>query len=374
MNPSGPQEDRSKVPPPPPSYDQQVGVRTMASDMQSIQQSGGESPQSQILSANEVFRAPQQQQNPSPYSGTPVGEQYTPPVMPVPPMQDQFSQNQPSDQGVIIEPPTSHSPLKTIATVIGIIIVAAGVGYGVYYLVSSLNTTPSVPSVPALSSSLIPSEEPTPEPLESIPLTHNSLIVSPSKSEQLTLTAVALQDFKTALVAASAREKMLVGSVKDLSFVNEAGMPVSTDQLLASFFPTSAAQLSVLFEQDFTAWFYGDKTGGNKFGIIMGVRPEISSEQLTASLAFLENTPAELANMFIATVGAPEQVGGFKEGPIDAITVRYLAYSAANQNVFEYVPVRIAGKIYVVITTSYFQMSHILKLLAAEPLTVPPGM
>jgi len=345
----------------------------MSSDINSIQQSGGESPQSQVFSAGEVFRAPQQ------------ASQFTPPSTPTQPSAPSINQFIPPpmegaspeiNQGVVLEPHITRSPLKAILIIVGIVIVAALIGYGVYYLVNSLQSTPNIPSAPALSA--LPSPTPAVSPSMGVggggSFTHASLIVSPASSEQISLTAITLKDFKTALSALSARGKLLVGTVKDISFSNEVGeieSPVSAEQFISSFFPSAAPQLSFLFEQDFTAWLYGDRVGGNKFGVILQARPEVSAEQLSAALALLEANTEELGNMFVSSVGTAEQVGGFKEGPIDGITVRYLAFSTKNQQVFEYVPVRISGKNYVVIATSYYQMSHMLKLLGAQPISIP---
>jgi len=365
---SGQQDDRSKVPPPPPSYDQQVGVRSMASDMQSIQQSGGESPQSQILSAQDVFKSPQQDQSQFIPPATPMSAVPPPPMPDIPGMMPQA----PDQQQVVMEPPVSHgSPLKTILTIFGIVIVAAGVGYGVYYLVNSLNSGPAVPAVPAFSPNPALSEEPTPAASTPSPLSHSSLIPNPAKSESIPLTMIALGDFKTALSAVSARESMLVGTVKDLSFVTEAGVPVSSEQFLTAFFPSAAANISFLFEQDFTAWLYGDRVGGNKFGVVFGVKQGISAEQLTASLSLLEGNTSDISNMFVSSVSAAG-TSGFEGAPIDGIPVRYLVLSSKNQQVFEYASVQIGGKMHVIITTSYYQMQHILNLLNAQPVATTP--
>lgn len=366
-SPFNPQEDRSKVPPPPPSYDQQVGVRTMSSDLESIKQSGGESPQSQVFSANEVFRS------------SPQDTQFIPPSSPTPSAPPFSSEQFISPSSATVQPHTDEQVLyqepakksfsfKTLLIIVGIIIVAAAVGYGVYYLVSSLRSTPNIPPTPPLSASPSPALfSPSPS-VEAGNATHTSLLVSPASAENISLTAVSLTDFKTALSALSAREKLLVGTVKDISFSNETGKLITAEEFINAFFPSSAPQLAFLFDANFTAWLYGDRVGGNKFGIILRAKPEVSSEQLSAALALLESNQKELANLFVSSVGSPEQSGGFKQGPIDSITVRYLAFSTKNQNVFEYVPVRIQGKNYAVLATSYFQMSHILKLLGAEAL------
>lgn len=350
------QEDKSKVPPPPPSYDQQVGIRTMSSDSESIRQSGGESPQSEILSANEIFHAPESQQP------------FTPPAASVPvPPQESFEQA-PRQENLTMGPPVKKSPVKTVLFILGIIIVAGAVGYGAYYLVVSLNTVPELPVVPIVQQTVEPSELPSPEisPIV-VPAMHVSIIPSPASSQQVGISGVELVDFKEG-IATTTREKLLVGTVKDISFVTQQGSVVTSAQFLQAFFPSAAPSLSVVFEDDFSAWLYGDKTGGNKFGVILEAKPDVSGEQIRAALSLLETNETELGNMFVSSVGIPEQTGGFKEGPIDDIVVRYLAFSAKNQQVFEYVPVKISGKTYAVIATSYYQMSHILKLLGATPL------
>ncbi len=367
---NAPQAPGPSVPPPPPSQDQ-VGVRTMESDAESIRQSGGEQPQSQIMNAGESFVQPAASNQPFSFQ---------------PPFQSPDAvSSEPTPQATGATPPEGgrSATLKTILVIAGIIVVAVAVGFGVFYLVQSLNSTPEITTPSATSSASLPvatetpvvTEQPTttnitevqvPPPVQ--PLVHVSLLAGAPKNEQVSLLTTDLATLKGAIASTSQKEKLVAGTIKDIAFVGSASSSIESSPIVGALFPSVANNLTPLLERDITAWFYGDKSGGNKIGLAIPLKVGTTKEQVNAAFTSLEAAPQDVLNMFIPVVKLPA-TPAFKEGLISGIMVRYLAISTTNQQVFEYVPVLVNGNGYLIITSSYNQMVDILKRLGAKTLT-----
>ena len=367
------QQSQGPSVPPPPSSENQVGVRTMESDAESIRQTGGEQPQSQIMNAGEG--AFQQNQPSAPFSFQPpfqAPDASSPEQVPTP---TSSPEQTPTEGG--------HSvTLKTILIIAGIVVVAVAVGFGVFYLVQSLNSTPEITTPTATATLPVATETPAeveqpattsiteiqlPPPVQ--PLVHVSLLANAPKSEQLTLAATNLSDIKGVIASTSQKEKLVAGTVKDIAFLDSASSSVESSVIVNAFFPSVATNLSSLIDRDITTWLYGDKSGGNKLGFVIPLKSGVTKEQVNSAFVSLESAPQDVLNMFIPVVKLPTATT-FKEGLISGIMVRYLAISTKDQQVFEYVPVSIGDKGYVIITSSYNQMVDILKRLGAKTLTV----
>ncbi len=378
------QNQSSNIPPPPPSMDSQVGVRSMQSDLESVKQSGGEAPQSQIINTPELSAMGQQPPTVQNYSAQET------PAQPTTPSQSEsmppFSQAsyQPSDS----QPASSPKPglnLKTILFIILGLVVAGGIGYGAYYLVSGLSSTPqiSIPSttqssttasLPALAPPVTPTSTPTTTPTTTPisvapvipPLVHQSLILKPTKSQTLVINPVDLPDFQSA-VASSSKEKLLASSVKDLAFVDASSTPIESAQFLKSYFPGEAQMLSQIFDRDFTSWLYYDKTGGAKFGTVLKLKNSVSLDQASSSFSStIEGAYSDVKNIFVSGPAVPSKVD-FKGGIINGVSVRYLVYNLKSADVFEYAWMNAGGNNYLVMATSYNQMVDIIKRLKALP-------
>lgn len=365
---NAPESQGPSVPPPPPSQDQ-IGVRTMESDAESIRQSGGEQPQSQIMNAG----------GGSPQSTQPFS--FQPPFQAPDSMQPEPT---PSNVPEGTSPEGGHSvTLKTILIIAGIIVVAVAVGFGVFYLVQSLNSTPEVTTPSAAASLPVATETPvvTEQPATSSniteiqvppvvqPLVHVSLLANAPKHEQILLSATDLVTVKSVIASTSQKEKLVAGTIKDISFIDTASSSVESLPIVGALLPSVSNNLSSLVERDITAWLYGDKSGGNKLGLVIPLKSGVTKEQVVTAFSALEANPQDVLNMFIPTVKLPA-VTTFKEGLISGIMVRYFAISTASQQVFEYVPVLVNGNGYIVITSSYNQMVDVLKRLSAKTLTV----
>lgn len=377
---SNPSQDQGNIPPPPPSQDQQVGIRSMSSDLQSIQQSGGEAPQSQIVNAPELSSLKQEQPAPSYQYQAP---QSAPEIQPQAPAPDMGTGN-------MEVPPKSSFSFKTILLIVGIIIVAGGLGFGAYYLISNLNSQPQVDLTPTPSTNNgLPLTLPdattssstlnTPIPIAVPPLIHASLISNPTKSEQIVLTDTTLAGFKAA-INNSAKEKLVAGNVKDLSFVNSSSTPIESYALVDAFLGASPSSVvspdsvKLILDRDFTSWLYADKVGGNKFGLVLKLKPQTNLDQAKATMVqFLEQNPMGIASLFVASSTPPTAVE-FKDGQVEGISVRFLAFNAKTANVFEYGWMSIGTDNYLVMTTSYNQMVDIVKRLKAIQPLAPAGV
>jgi len=352
------QPGQSNVPPPPPSPEAQVGVRGMQSDLESIKQSGGEAPQSQIINAPELTQFGQQSAAPAPQASAPQTEPMAP--------------GSPETGIPIPEPSPSKFNFKTILFIVGGLILAGGIGYGAYYLVSSLTATPEVtlpqpqanlPVTPPPVATTTPTSTP-PAPVIQ-PLVHQSLIVTPTKKETIQLLDASLASFEAAL-ATSSKEKLLVGSVKDLAFVNASSTPIESSALIQAYFASQASSIPI-FGKDFTSWFYYGKTGGAKLGAILELKSTISLDQASTTVkAAIESAVSSISGLFISNPAVPAKTE-FNDGKVENVPVRFLAFSTKNADVFEYGWFTRGTTNYLFMVTSYDQAVDIVKRLKALP-------
>lgn len=354
-----PQSEPSNIPSSPPSPEDQVGVRSMGSDLQSIQQSGGEAPQSQIVSAPELSATRQAEPSPS-YTYQP---------------QQQTQPTESNQQGSINQEDSSSGLGKKIGWTVGIIVILGVLGFGAYYLVATLNQpTPAIlEDQGALPLAQTPTPSPiieeTPEPTPEV-LVHQSIITNPTKTEPLVISDFSLTGIKTALAAAS-QEKMIAGSIKELPIVDSTQQPIEALAFAQTIMPTFGQAVSGYIEKDMTAWLYADKIGGNKFGMIFKFKDGVIVSQVTSTIASAIEYGSDSENLFLTKVVLPNG-GAFKEGVIEGIPVRYLAYNTKLGYVFEYGFVETAKGSFIVFATSYNQMLDIIKYL--KTITTPADL
>ncbi|HPW34152.1 MAG TPA: hypothetical protein PK367_00100 [Candidatus Paceibacterota bacterium] len=362
-------QSNQNIPPSPPSPEGQIGIRSMQSDLESIHQSGGEAPQSQIISAPELASTNQSFVNPNP---SPSIEPNT---------SGSVSGNLPQENiQAPIEPPKKTGGAKTVLILIGGLILAGAIGFGAYYLISSLNSTPEV-VLPGTESNLPINTTPenTPEvsqevitPTESVipPLIHKSVIESPAKIETLTLTDLSLGSFEGVISTAS-KEKFLLGSVKDLSFVDASGTLVESSAFLTAYLPQVAPSLTPLFERDFTLWMYYDKLGGAKLGALFELVLGTSVSQVSSTVqSSIEVSSQDISKFFVSNQPAPTKIE-FKDGQVEGVPVRFIVFNSKVSDVFEYGWLTFNNRNYLVLTSSYNQMVDIIKRLKASSAVSP---
>lgn len=304
-NPPSPQV----VPPPPPP---EVGVRTLASDVSQMRQSGGMQPQPK------TFR-------PEDLGGAPV-----------------FKPREPATPGA---GPGRSSPTRMILIVggaVAFLLIAAAVFYFFVRPILSpseetlpTETTPSEVTTPPPTTQTPPTSE-TP-PASAIPqtppapaFTHTSLfnpvptlneVISFEKPKALTTLTVALQK--------ATSDSQPAGTIKEIILANERYL--STD-LLNTVLPDIFAEMGPTdefpsqMEQDFTAFVYYDKDGVWPGYVFKLKATAVVTPKET--VARIEKSP-NLNNFYLVTPGVPKATT-FKDGtPIKDNPVRYLPYSKA---------------------------------------------
>ncbi|MBP6855724.1 MAG: hypothetical protein KBC26_01995 [Candidatus Pacebacteria bacterium] len=341
------QNNQTNIPPSPPSPEEQVGVRTMASDVQSVQQSGGEMPQSQVINAPELSTTNQ------------ATNIYQQPQQSTPPQE-----STPAPQVVQEETTPSSGIAKKIGWTIGIVILLGALGFGAYYLVTALNQP--VPVVTPEGELPLATIQPTPEITQTPEPTpeqviHNSVISNPTKTEPLILSDISLVGIKSAL-AVAAQDKMVVGSVKEMPVVDAAQKPIEAAVIAQMLLPTFAQNASQYIQKDATMWLYADKVGGNKVGVVFKLQPAVVISQVTSTIGMLIESGQESKNLFLSDVKLPTGAA-FKDGLIEGFPVRYIAYNTKLGQVFEYGFVETTTGKYIVLATSYNQMVDVIRRL-----------
>jgi len=380
--------------PPPPIEQQKVGVRSMESDLSSVKTSGGEQPQTQIVDAPKLVKNDSLSSLSQPSFGSPSTQSMpsTPPIPqqppmpqrpPMPPMGDVPAQvplpeSAPADASTIssdqldAQAVASASPrpslIKTILIVVAILIGAGIVGYGAYYLVTSLNSTPEIqpitqqPTTPSVPETQPVQETPAPTPTpavfsslygSAVPAIASTVVVTPNMN---------IVDFHNAITSVPAG-RLANETTEGISFTDEQGAPLTSSAMLGTLFPSASPTLSSSLDSSFASWLYMDDNGSLQLGLVLPFVVGIDqSDAFSTAQASLEQNPAELANVFLSPATVPASPA-FKEGVVDEVNVHFLAFSVANNQVFEYGVYNSGTTRYLIITSSYPQMVDILKQL-----------
>jgi len=381
--------------PPPPSPDERVAIRTMSSDLQSVRETGGQSPQSQIINAPELSKPTSDVVSSVPISSTP------PPIFsqqPTTPQPEKDFQQQPiqpssfapsvdggpvsfSDNGQPFVENTKGSFIKTLVWIIVGIMIAGGLGFGAYYLITSLSQSPSLPSdtqngeLPITSSQQAQEDGAVSTSTVVQALTHLSVILTPTDTHTLTITSTTDSNSVITAIASTSLPVLSVGSVRDVSLVDAGGKVIESSVVLPSYFPSFGSALAALVDRDFTTWIYYDKTGGAKLGFVFRLKANTPFEQASLSVGqYIENNTQDIARLFITPTTTPPTIT-FKDGAVgdQKTKVRFAIYNTKQGNVFEYGWMTgTAGDHYLVLATSYNQMVDILNRMIANPAIIVP--
>ena len=286
-------EGRRPPPPPPPP----VTIRTMESDVKSVEGSGGGGPQ------GETFNAPR------------------PPIRPEAP-------NLPTEEGVKLKVPGYAGPekpvfpsgsfpaeppkkidaggnkLTSIVVYAVIVLVATLVGFGLYFYVYPLFLGNGAPA-PAENG--VPPPAPQPQPPA-----HTSLI-SADSSEEATAPGTAVAE--------------IVGPggsvVKEVLLRDAGGNATPLSSYLPGLIPElTAGELSANFKEDFTAFIYYDEQGAWS-GYVFEHKANVAGVVAENVFRKIESS-ASLSDLFLANPGT--QQGDWKSGKYRETNTRYLVF------------------------------------------------
>ncbi len=386
--------NQQTAPPPPPSVDERVSVRTMASDTESVKETGGQLPQSQMVNAPEIPGMSSDALTFSPVPApTPAPEPAAAPSMPnvsdVSGGVTGAAEPQPIvdfSSGANLSSPVPAAPVgktKTILVVVGAVVLAVLLGFGAYYLAVSLTASSSVapvattsPQLPVTVPTTTPSSTTPQQPTIIQPMTHVSLILAPTQTESVGLLSGSdPASVRSAIASAAGAQGLSPGDVKDLSITDASSSPIQSSVILSAYFPSFGASLASLVEPDFTSWLYIDKTGGSKLGFVFKLTA--AAQSATTSIGqYIESNPGDLTNLFLATTTVPK-APVFKDGLVGTgvpVHVRFLAYNLKFGRVIEYGFLTGSdGGVYLILATSYNQIVDIVKRLKANPAVVAPA-
>lgn len=301
-------------------------MRTMGSDLKSLQETGGQTVKPYIPPSS-----PSQPQ-PEPPASKPAEPIFQPPTIDAGPVNFPPAAPPASLQPTI--PAQSHKK----GFVVGLIIVLAIIGLaaaGYFYVypnfilpllgvVAPTETLTPPPAEPGQIIEVSPVEIP---PAETQPETvtpaasHNSLLKTAADSvQEISLATVDLTNLKTAINPLAATTP----TFKEFTLKDDSGAFLKFGQVMNLVLPdVFDAETSTLFEEnDFTVFVYSDSRDGWP-GFIGKVKNTADLETAKQKIALLESS-ADLKNIFAQDPGAGQT---WKAGQTDSVTNRYLSFT-----------------------------------------------
>lgn len=296
-----------------PAPQNEVTMRTMASDVASMKEMGGGEPR--------------------PYKPAE-------PVAPTIPTSTQAPQQQPITQGGVINPtqtaevpPVVPLPQKKsgglFAVIAGIIIVLGLAAIGYFYVYPKFIVgTPSEEVTPATTETttteeIASQEQATTTPIETMaPVglsTHASLFKTAADfSSETSLTAETVDAIKETWKGGIVE----VPVFRETVFKNATGTIYGLSQLMPLFIPSTInATTSKLFDEDFTLFTYTDQKGVWP-GVILRAKTETLADAKEAIKNLEKNT--EWKNLFMADPGKEQT---WKDGKVGTTAARYISFS-----------------------------------------------
>lgn len=289
-----------------------ISVRTLASDVKTLQQSGGVAPQPQRINVADLE------------NGSAIQPQTT---------------NQ-LPGGAVTGPSKAG---KLVAAIAGSVVIVVGLGLLGYYVVYPLAFPPKTPAAPV-------AEAPTPKPAA---LPHASLFTTaPSEQAAINVSDVTAVDIIGALQN-EARNLATAGSVKELNVSDLNGQVPAASYLNALTPELVAADLKNVLEDDFTAFFYYDDKGVWP-GYVFKLKPNAVATEVQQMLNRFE--AADISKLYLDNPGTH---GEFKTGPVNGAPFRYTVFQKPGAS-FDY------GLVmdYVIVTTTYPALKAALGFLA----------
>ncbi|MEK7478356.1 MAG: hypothetical protein AAB626_00340 [Patescibacteria group bacterium] len=325
--------DNSGRPMPPPPPPPEITLRTMQSDIESIKQSGGENPM------------------PKPFTPPEIKKQNNTELEDLSKEDGMIKPN--NGDGVLppSEPPKKKLKIFVLIAVL-ILVIAGAVFAGYKYIYPMFKPVIPVPQeqpvvIPenlpitetispvselaplveepvAITPEVTPEIIPTPEPV--VLKQHMSLLVSSADlSVPLALSvATSMASIKELLIAEAANKPATATALKEITLSDQGGQLVFADTLPMFLSAFTSAELTPLFEEDFTSVIFYDSNGA-WLGMIAKLREEIDVAAAKILIAKLEKS-ADIANLYIQDPGTPA-TAGFRDGKANNLSLRYLSFS-----------------------------------------------
>jgi len=331
----------SSVPPPP---GREVKIRTLESDVKSVEQSGGGIPEPEVIRLSELDSDLGKTPEPAPAPAPPAELTGEPP-----PFTRPISQTAPAVSE--IAPPTPVKSKKWWLAA-GSIVIIALVILGYWYLWFS-NLPAEIPEEPAIEGGITLPATTAP------PAINQSVFGFPPEK----ITEIKAGDSTVIGIITALQNRASFKTTEQLEEIvikiNDQSLPFN--EYLNILLPETAgsnleAVLKAVFEKNFTAFFYRDENNRAWPGYLVSLKPGVQIDQpsLLAQLADLEK--ASIVNLFLAP---PQKQLPFKTAPFGKqFTRRYATFeqkpASLNYGLF--------GQ-YLIITTTDQALIEILKAL-----------
>ncbi len=348
-------EEKKEIPTPPPS---KVSVRTMQSDIKSMQESGGQNPQPYMTELNQEFKketaAPEEisfqpaelESNIPGYVGPeePIFQAGAP-ISPLPPKQ------KPAQAEKNAQPRKKTSKILIISVILILAAITAGVGYYFINKNKTATPTPTPPVVPPVTTTPTPTPTPVPAPQ------YVSLLKTPSTlQEEKIVSTLILDNIKNVLVAAASTTP--ANNLKEVILRNPDQSLIAFSKFIPILLPEIKSEdIAAIFQENFTAMVFVDQNG-----VWPGYIAQLnSSSTLIAAQATIKQnleSSANLTNIFLKD--ASSTVAVFKDGKAGnpSINTRYLIFPKTGAAInYGWVGDKL------VISASYAGLSEILKKL-----------
>lgn len=295
-NNSAPGVPPRNVPPPPPPP---IAIRTMDSDVKSMEQSGGASPAPQMVSIKETEKPAQSVSdvkiNIPGYEG-PEEKLFTPETLP-------------SADTDALEAEKKSGSSRLILFIVIFVVVAAGLGAAGYFFYPMFFPTSPVTPPPATT---------TPPPVTPpVSIKHNSYMTSDGATAPVLSLAQA-----ASLPIATGTQSM----IKEVILQDASGSQIAFSKYIPSVITEfTEADLKTLFEDDFTSFLY--YSGSNIWpGYVAKLKTGVPAAVAQTTIGKIETFPS-LANLFLSNPG-DKSAAGFKNGQVNGKPSRYVTFSA----------------------------------------------
>ena len=298
-----PQPVGSSVPPPPPP---EIGIRTMASDMKTMQSSGGAAPTPKTfkpadLSSEPVFRP----------TSTTVNNNVAKAPSPI------------GAPGVKVIAPANHAKKSLLITIV-ILVALAAIGSVAYFFILPMFMPAAVPPVTQpITTTPITTTPVTTTPVVTGLTEHQTFFTVPASLTVPVSLDLSLASVQAAIVSSSS-DIQPTGTFKEISLTS-AGKPFTAQDFLGLALSGLPKDFTTsTFEQDFTSFVYYDKNGawpGYVFKLKSGVDPANAKATVQP---IIEASPAT----FFQTNPGTSSKTTFSDGTLpDGKTVRFVSFS-----------------------------------------------